>query len=131
MSEKGGAFCKLSLKNAFGSGSTCAATPTLSVKIARFTAQSTRQSTQTIDKKGQKVNKKSTEKRRKKDKRDQKCFVQSAGVHEWLAIAVVQSAEVLAAEDVADRVAREHHCDVVRVALLMERGRVVVVVRER
>ena len=37
----------------------------------------------------------------------------------------------VAAEDVADRVAREHHRDAVRVALRVERGRVVVVVRER
>ena len=115
MSEKGGAFCKLSLKNAFGSGSTCAATPTLSVKIAHFTAQSTRQSTQTIDKKGQKNNKKSTENNNKRDTRDKRD----------------QNTTHVAAEDSADRVPREHHCDVVRVALLMERGRVVVVVRER
>ena len=35
------------------------------------------------------------------------------------------------AEDSADRVARENHRDAVLVALLVERGRVVVVVRER
>ena len=37
----------------------------------------------------------------------------------------------VAAEDSADRVPREHHCDVVRVALLVERGRGVGGVRER